>query len=169
MTFVFETFKVNKNLEDNPDEISERLVNVKDLVSARLTKKTKRIDDLIAIEQEKQQIQEDSKLKGLHQVDEQYLAPIMAQQSNKTAKVWRAIKDLDDDKNGFLSVEELELCFREQFPVALDGKSLVYYFRRWSTDHDKDLVNYRTIKESLIEAMEGYRTKTPTKAFESEQ
>ena len=50
MSFLFESYKVNKNIEDNPDEITERLVNVKDLVSARLTKKTKRIDDLIAIE-----------------------------------------------------------------------------------------------------------------------
>jgi len=40
-------------MEDNPEDIRIRLVNVKDLVSARLTKKTKRIDDLIAIEQEK--------------------------------------------------------------------------------------------------------------------
>ena len=53
MQFIFESFKVNRNLEDNPDELSDRSVNVKDLVSARLTKKTKRIDDLIAIEQEK--------------------------------------------------------------------------------------------------------------------
>ena len=53
MSFLFESYKVNKNIEDNPDEIAERFVNVKDLVSARLTKKTKRIDDLIAIEQEK--------------------------------------------------------------------------------------------------------------------
>jgi len=40
-------------MEDNPEDITIRLVNVKDLVSTRLTKKTKRIDDLIAIEQEK--------------------------------------------------------------------------------------------------------------------
>ena len=50
MNFIFETFKVHKNMEDNPEEMSERVVNVKDLVSTRLTRKTKRIDDLIAIE-----------------------------------------------------------------------------------------------------------------------
>jgi len=50
MQYIFESFKVNRNMEDNPEEVSERLVNVKDLVSTRLTKKTKRIDDLIAIE-----------------------------------------------------------------------------------------------------------------------
>ena len=56
MTAIFETFKVNKNVEDNPEQLGERLVNVKDLVSARLTRKTKRINDLIAIEQQKQQM-----------------------------------------------------------------------------------------------------------------
>ena len=40
-------------------------------------------------------------------------------------------------------MNELELCFREHFAYELDGKSLVYYFRRFSTDHDKDLINYR--------------------------
>ena len=49
MQFIFETYKVNRNVEDNPDELGERVVNVKDLVSARLTRKTKRINDLIAI------------------------------------------------------------------------------------------------------------------------
>ena len=50
MNSIFETFKVNKNPEDNPSEMSDRLVNVKDLVSTRLVRKTKRIDDLIAIQ-----------------------------------------------------------------------------------------------------------------------
>jgi len=50
MQFIFETFKVNKNVEDNPDDLGERIVNVKDLVSARLTRKAKRIDDLIAVQ-----------------------------------------------------------------------------------------------------------------------
>ena len=82
----------------------------------------------------------------------------MSKEPHKTAKVWRAIKDIDNDKNGFLKVDELELCFVDQFPVALDGKSLVYFFRRWSTDHDKDMVNYRLIKESMVSAMENFRT-----------
>ena len=66
------------------------------------------------------------------------------------AKVWKSIKELDHDKNGFLLVEELDLCFREHFAPALDGKSLVYFFRRWSTDHDKDLVNYKYVKETIM-------------------
>ena len=50
MQFIFETFKINKNLEENPEELSDRMVKVKDLVSTRLTKRAKRVDDLIALE-----------------------------------------------------------------------------------------------------------------------
>lgn len=49
MTNIFETYKVHKSLEDNPEELGERVVNVKDLVSTRLGRKLKRVDDLIAI------------------------------------------------------------------------------------------------------------------------
>ena len=82
----------------------------------------------------------------------------MAQNSNRTSKVWRSIKDIDDDKNGFLGVEELEQCFREHFAPELEGKSLIYFFRRWSTDHDKDMVNYRLIKEAIIENIGQFKT-----------
>ena len=73
---------------------------------------------------------------------------------NKMARVWRTIKDIDDDKNGFLQADELEMCFTEHFAPELDGKSLIYFFRRWSTDHDKELVNYRLIKDAIIAKME---------------
>jgi hypothetical protein len=53
---------VYRNLEDNPDEIKLRVVNVKDLVSSRLQRKTKRIDDLIAIQREHEQEKEDIQL-----------------------------------------------------------------------------------------------------------
>ena len=62
MTAIFETFKAHRNIEDNPDDLGQRVVNVKDLVSTRLKRKAKRINDLIAIQQETIQRKEDSKL-----------------------------------------------------------------------------------------------------------
>lgn len=38
-----------KNIEDNPENLDDRLVNVRDLVSSKLTRKTRRIDDMIAL------------------------------------------------------------------------------------------------------------------------
>ena len=86
------------------------------------------------------------------------MATIMSAQPNKMAKVWRSIKDIDNDKNGFLDVGELEQCFREHFAPEMEGKSLVYFFRRWSTDHDKDLVNYRFVKQAIMEHVEVFST-----------
>ena len=84
-------------------------------------------------------------------MDDSYLAPIMAMNKHRKSLVWRSIKDFDSDKNGFLLTHELEGCFREHFAPELDGKSLIIFFRRWSTDHDKELVNYRKIKEFIEE------------------
>lgn len=81
-------------------------------------------------------MKDDEKLKGKQQVDENYISQAMAANPNNMAKVWRSIKDIDDDHNGFLEVNELEDCFREHFAPELEGRSLVYFFRRWSTDHD---------------------------------
>ena len=77
----------------------------------------------------------------------------MANDKTRVTRVWRAIKDVDIDSNGFLHVDELEACFREHFSYALDGKSLVYFFRRYSTDHDKDLINYKLIKTLIVEGI----------------
>ena len=64
--------------------------------------------------------------------------------------VWRGVREVDCDKNGFLMAEELENCFREFYATELDGKSLSYYFREFGTDHDKSLVNYKKIKENVL-------------------
>ena len=44
---IWETFKVKKNLEDNPESLEDRLINVKELVSSKLTRQTRRINELI--------------------------------------------------------------------------------------------------------------------------
>jgi hypothetical protein len=41
---VFESFKVKTNIEDNPDNIDERLVSLHALVNARKQTRLKRID-----------------------------------------------------------------------------------------------------------------------------
>ena len=49
MTFIFETYKVHRNMEDNPSKLGERVVSMKDLVSTRIKRKNKRINDVLAI------------------------------------------------------------------------------------------------------------------------
>ena len=79
------------------------------------------------------------------------LASLINKNANNWNQVWRAVKGLDIDKNGFLQINELEDCFRDYFPLELEGKSAIHFFRKFGTDHDKDLVNYRKIKASILE------------------
>jgi hypothetical protein len=65
-----------------------------------------------------------------------FFAGLIHKNANGWNLVWRAIKSVDLDKNGFLSIDELESCFRDIFPVDFDGKSAVHYFRICGTDHD---------------------------------
>ena len=65
------------------------------------------------------------------------------------AAVWKSVKENDIDKNGFMLCSELEDCFKEHYPAELEGKSLVFYFRKFSTDHDKNLINYRGIMKQI--------------------
>lgn len=71
--FLFESFKAHRNVEDNPDDVNDRLVNIRDLVSSRLTQKNRKIDDLIAIQREKDNARDDIKLQGLKQVNAEFL------------------------------------------------------------------------------------------------
>ena len=48
--------------------------------------------------------------------------------------IWKSIKKIDRDHNGYVLIEELEEIFREHFPVELDGKSLVKFFKKYSSN-----------------------------------
>ena len=47
--------------------------------------------------------------------------------------IWKSIKQIDKDSNGFVTAEELEEIVKEHFPVELDGKSLIRYLRKFSS------------------------------------
>ena len=47
--------------------------------------------------------------------------------------IWRSIKTIDKDSNGYVTIDELEEIFKEQFPIELDKKSVYYYFKKFSS------------------------------------
>lgn len=63
--------------------------------------------------------------------------------------IWRSIRKIDKDSNGFVTIEELEEIFREWFPVELEGKTPYSYFRKFSAVSNKNLINYKPIKEKI--------------------
>ena len=61
----------------------------------------------------------------------------------------KALKDLDRDQNGFLTLDELETVFKELFSVEFEGKSMVVFFRKYSLSSDQNFINYRKMKEDI--------------------
>ena len=79
-------------------------------------------------------------------MDAFWLSKLISRDSHKWNCVWKAISDLDIDKSGLLEINELESCFKDQFPYDLNGKSLVHFSREFGCQHDQNLVNYRALK-----------------------
>lgn len=64
--------------------------------------------------------------------------------------IWKSIKRIDKDSNGYVTLEELDEIFREQFPLELEGKSLLRFFRiRYGSIANKNLVNYKQLKQDI--------------------
>ena len=92
---------------------------------------------------------EDDKLKGLLQVDEDYILSIALKKKSNWGGIWRSIKTIDKDSNGYVTIDELEEIFKEQFPLELDKKSVYYYFKKFSSVQNRSLINYKQIKEHI--------------------
>ena len=56
---------------------------------------------------------EDIKLKGLTQVDENYLIPLIKARPNKYAQFWKTAKSFDESRVGFMECDELQTAFIE--------------------------------------------------------
>lgn len=82
-------------------------------------------------------------------MNEEFLRELLIRKPHLMSSVWKSVKENDIDKNGFMLCSELEDCFKEHYPAELENKSLVYYFRKFSTDHDKNLINYRGILKQI--------------------
>lgn len=58
--------------------------------------------------------------------------------------IWKSIKKIDKDSNGYVTIDELNEIFREWFPLELEGKSLHRYFRvKYGSIANKNLINYK--------------------------
>lgn len=63
------------------------------------------------------------------------------------AGIWKSIKKIDKDSNGYVTVEELDEIFREWFPLELEGKTVTRFFRsRYGSIANRNLINYKQLK-----------------------
>lgn len=48
-----------------------------------------------------------------------------------------------------MTSDELEMIFKEYFPLELDKKSLAHVFKQYCALQNKTLINYKLIKEEI--------------------
>lgn len=84
-----------------------------------------------------------------------WLADLAVKNKAQWMKVWKAVGELDLDKNGFLCLQEFDSVLRENFPKALAGRSLVSLMRKYGLASDPDFINYRKMKEEIMELFHG--------------
>ena len=105
------------------------------LVNARRATRLKRIDQLITLEADDEQ--------AAHAA---WVAVLNLAQVKKLnwVGIWKSIKKIDKDSNGYVTLEELDEIFREWYPLELEGKTLNRYFRqKYCSMSNKNLINYK--------------------------
>ena len=145
VTYFKEKFK-QKHLVN---QLDGSFVMLNRLQNARKQTKGKKIQDLITAEFDQEFMEDLAKNKGLIPVDTKFLVSMALTNIKSWSEIWREVKTIDCDRNGLISLIEIETLFRDYFPDLLEGKSLTYYFRQSVVPYDKNIVNYKPIKEQL--------------------
>ena len=88
-------------------------------------------------------------MRNLAQTGEDFVVAVARRKMAEWGGVWRSVKKIDKDRNGYVTIEELDEIFREWFPLEMEGKTLQRWFRQWASVQNRNLINYREIKEQV--------------------
>jgi hypothetical protein len=127
--------------------MDQRVVSLQAFINARKNASSKKLNELLDMEADDEKNLEDIKLRGLTQLGESFVLQMALSKKAQWGGIWRSVKTIDKDSNGFVFSDELEEIFREWFPMELEGKSLSQLFKHYSSVQNKSLINYKSIKE----------------------
>lgn len=74
-----------------------------------------------------------------------------AKPNNFFAGIFKSIKKIDKDSNGFVTIEEIDEIFREWYPLEMEGKTLNRHFRKmYGSVSNRNLINYKQLKAEIL-------------------
>lgn len=159
--FIYEAFKAPHDERGRPivdaESVSElssatldkKLVLMTKLEKLRNNTRDNKVKALISLDEDDAENAKRKKMLGQKPVNEQMLVETAMTNLLSWSKVWREIRTLDIDRNGFIEKHELEQLLRDQFPVELEKYSFFDYFEKYPCSYDPNLVNYLPIKNAL--------------------
>lgn len=65
------------------------------------------------------------------------------------SEVWRNVKKLDIDNNGFIEQQDFENLIKDFYPTKTENTSFYNLFKRWEASFDETLLNYRPLKTEI--------------------
>jgi Ca2+-binding EF-hand superfamily protein len=82
---------------------------------------------------------------------------------NNWVGIWKSIKKIDKDSNGFVTIDELDEIFREWFPLEMESKTLNRFFRKkYGSVSNRNLINYKQLKLDIQSRLQIQSSDTPT-------
>ena len=96
-------------------------------------------------EADDEQAIEDIKTKGLVQVGGDFIIGLATMKPNNFfSGIFKSIKKIDKDSNGFVTIEELDEIFREWYPLETEGKTMNRYLKKvYGSVSNRNLINYK--------------------------
>lgn len=98
------------------------------------------------------------------QVDEKNLKPYSMDRlaelifkNNKLVDIMRAIKDIDKEHNGYVTVTELDDILKISYKKELSDKNLKAIFKPYASIQNKILIDYKKFRDFLLERLNYYK------------
>mmetsp|Transcript_23665 Transcript_23665/g.23378 ORF Transcript_23665/g.23378 Transcript_23665/m.23378 type:complete len:112 (+) Transcript_23665:122-457(+) len=108
MEKIWESFKVRLMLDDNPDNLGDRLINLTQFSNTKTEKDVKTLTDLLyqAKKEEKDKLVRQER--GLVPVNKEFMASMAYQKKSIWGEVWKYARMRDIEKKGLIKADELE-------------------------------------------------------------
>ena len=159
--FIFEAFRApydergrvisdNESLSDlSIATLDKRLVMLNKLERLRNNTTTDKVRALISLDEDEAELTRKRQTQGQKPIGEEILVEVAMTNLLGWSKIWREIRTLDIDRNGFIEKYELEQLMRDHFSADLEPYSFYSYFEKYPCSYDANLVNYLPIKNAL--------------------
>jgi hypothetical protein len=126
-----------------------KLIVLSKLEKLRSNTRGQRVKELISLDEDGVQMAIQKKIQGLKPAGEEQLIEIALSNLLGWSKIWREIRTLDIDRNGFIERHEFEQLLRDTYPFELQPYSLIGYLEKYPCSYDANLINYLPIKNAL--------------------
>jgi Ca2+-binding EF-hand superfamily protein len=74
--------------------------------------------------------------------------------------IFRIIKDIDSDNNGYVTNQELDDIFKSNYDAELGNRELKPVFKKFASIQNRILIDYKRVKDYLNEKLSHIKPQT---------